>query len=174
MNAVPAERRGVASGMLATVQQQQAAMTLSIGIFFSLMIAGSAPRCRRQCSPGWHRATACRTDGGAPGREPANRVGSLFAGVLPRYNPMTRLLGPSLHTLSASQAAIPRPGATLSFPNLISTPDSSRDAHHPSRSLGRHDAGRCDGRGSWSGGSRPARPAAARVSTRTEAIELAG
>ena len=38
MNAVPADRRGVASGMLATFQNS--GMTLSIGIFFSLMIAG--------------------------------------------------------------------------------------------------------------------------------------
>ena len=40
MNAVPANRRGSAAGMVATFQN--AGMTLSIGVFFSLMIAGLA------------------------------------------------------------------------------------------------------------------------------------
>jgi MFS family permease len=38
MNAVPANRRGVASGMRSTFQN--AGMTLSIGLFFSIMVAG--------------------------------------------------------------------------------------------------------------------------------------
>ena len=46
-------------------------------------------------------------------------VGSLFAAFL-GYNPMTTLLGPSLHTLTASQAAY-LSGQTF-FPNLISNP----------------------------------------------------
>ena len=68
-------------------------------------------------------------------------VGSLFAAFL-GYNPMTTLLGPSLHTLSASQAAY-LSGQTF-FPNLISNPFIVGHAHHL-RVLGDHDAGRCDG-----------------------------
>ena len=44
MNSVPARQRGAASGMLATFQNS--GFVLSIGIFFSLMIAGLAARCR--------------------------------------------------------------------------------------------------------------------------------
>jgi hypothetical protein len=44
MSSVPANMRGAASGMRATFQN--AGMVLSIGVFFSLMVAGLATRCR--------------------------------------------------------------------------------------------------------------------------------
>jgi MFS family permease len=115
MNAVPAERRGVASGMLATFQNS--GMTLSIGIFFSLMIAGLSSSLPSTMFAGLtaHGVPA------AAAHHVANLppVGSLFAAFL-GYNPMSTLLGPALHTLSASQAAY-LSGQTF-FPNLISNP----------------------------------------------------
>ena len=51
MNSVPARQRGAASGMLATFQNS--GFVLSIGIFFSLMIAGLAsPPCRARLPTG--------------------------------------------------------------------------------------------------------------------------
>ena len=115
MNAVPADRRGVASGMLATFQNS--GMTLSIGIFFSLMIAGLSSTLPSTMFNGL-TAHGVST---AVAHQVANLppVGSLFAAFL-GYNPMTTLLGPTLHTLSASQAAY-LSGQTF-FPNLISNP----------------------------------------------------
>ena len=115
MNSVPADRRGVASGMLATFQNS--GMTLSIGIFFSLMIAGLSSSLPSTMFSGL-------TAHGVPvaaAHQVANLppVGSLFAAFL-GYNPMSTLLGPTLHTLSASQAAF-LSGQTF-FPNLISNP----------------------------------------------------
>jgi MFS family permease len=116
MNAVPANRRGSASGMIATFQN--AGMTLSIGVFFSLMIAGlagSLPAAMHGGLVAQHvpDATATQLAGLPP-------VGSLFAAFL-GYNPVASLLGPHvLGTLPAGSAA------TLTgrefFPNLISAP----------------------------------------------------
>ena len=50
MNAVPANQRGAAGGMIATFMNS--ASVLSIGIFFSLMVAGLSSSCRRPCSAG--------------------------------------------------------------------------------------------------------------------------
>ena len=50
MNSVPARQRGSASGMRGTFFN--AGSSLSIGIFFSLMIAGLAASLPRRCSPG--------------------------------------------------------------------------------------------------------------------------
>ena len=57
MSSVPARDRGVASGMRATFQNS--GMSLSIGIFFSLMIAGLAATCPGPWSAGCGRK-ACR------------------------------------------------------------------------------------------------------------------
>ena len=50
MNSVPANRRGVASGMRSTFQN--AGMTLSIGLFFSIMVAGLSSSLHASLSSG--------------------------------------------------------------------------------------------------------------------------
>jgi MFS family permease len=162
MNAVPADRRGVASGMLATFQNS--GMTLSIGIFFSLMIAGLSSSLPSTMFAGL-------TAHGVPvsvAHQVANLppVGSLFAAFL-GYNPMSTLLGPTLHSLSASQAAF-LSGQTF-FPNLISNPFI----------IGMHITFAFSvimmlvgATASWLRGGSPARPAAVRVVARAEAAPV--
>lgn len=160
MNAVPADRRGVASGMLATFQNS--GMTLSIGIFFSLMIAGLSSTLPSTMFAGLTAHGVSTTVAHQVANLPP--VGSLFAAFL-GYNPMTTLLGPSLHTLPASQAAY-LSGHTF-FPNLISNPFI----------VGMHITFAFSvimmlvgATASWLRGSNPARPAATRVAARTEAL----
>jgi MFS family permease len=115
MNAVPAVQRGAASGMRATFQNS--GMLLSIGVFFSLMIAGLAASL-----PSVMQAQLVRHDvpvGVASRVANLPPVGSLFAAFL-GYNPMRTLLGPVLHQLPHAQAAY-LTGKTF-FPRLISGP----------------------------------------------------
>jgi MFS family permease len=116
MNAVPARQRGAASGMRATFQN--AGFVLSIGLFFSLMIAGLAARLPTTLYSGL-------TANGVPPAA-AERiaslppVGSLFAAFL-GYNPIRTLLGPAgLEHLSPAQAA--NLTGTSFFPRLIAGP----------------------------------------------------
>ncbi len=117
MNSVPRHQRGAASGMLATFQNS--GFVLSIGVFFSLMIAGLASTLpatlsRGLTAQGVPAAIAHQIAGLPP-------VGSLFAAFL-GYNPVKTLLGPTgvLAHLPASNVA------TLTgkrfFPELISQP----------------------------------------------------
>ncbi|WP_405777182.1 MFS transporter [Streptomyces sp. NBC_00859] len=114
MNAVPAESRGAGSGMTATFQNS--AMVLSIGIFFSLMIAGLS-----------HTLPSAMHDGlvaqGVPSGEASQvsqlpPIAVLFAAFL-GYNPLQQLLGGHL-------AKLPDGGKHLTskefFPHLISGP----------------------------------------------------
>ena len=117
MNSVPADQRGAASGMTGTFQN--AGNSLSIGIFFSLMIAGLASTLPQTMSAGLaaHNVPA----------DVANQfasippVGSLFAAFL-GYNPIASLLGPTgaLDALPAADAQA-LTGQSF-FPNLISQP----------------------------------------------------
>ncbi|MER7276467.1 MFS transporter [Dactylosporangium sp. NPDC000244] len=116
MNSVPAHLRGAASGMRATFQN--AGMVLSIGVFFSLMIAGLSTSLPDSLSTGLTAqgvpAPAAEQIAGLP------PVGTLFAAFL-GFNPIQSLLGPQLlGTLPASNAA------TLTgrefFPHLVSGP----------------------------------------------------
>jgi MFS family permease len=115
MNSVPARQRGAASGMRATFQNS--GMLVSIGLFFSLMIAGLA-----SALPG--TMSAGLIGQGVPAGL-ANQVshlppvGSLFAAFL-GYNPMKNLLGSALNTLPAARASYIT-GKTF-FPQLISDP----------------------------------------------------
>jgi MFS family permease len=117
MNSVPRNQRGAASGMLATFQNS--GFVLSIGIFFSLMIAGLASTLPTTLTSGL-------TSQGVPpgiahqiGQLPP--VGSLFAAFL-GFNPVHTLLAPTgvLSRLPAHNVA------TLTgkrfFPELISQP----------------------------------------------------
>src|SRR5215218_9093312 len=116
MNAVPARQRGAASGMRATFQN--AGFVLSIGLFFSLMVAGLAARLPTTLYAGL-------TANGVPpaaAERIANLppVGSLFAAFL-GYNPIRTLLGPAaLERLSPAQAA--NLTGTSFFPRLIAEP----------------------------------------------------
>ena len=116
MNSVPASQRGAASGMRATFQN--AGFVISIGVFFSLMIAGLAARLPVTMYAG------LTGNGVPPG--PARTiahlppVGSLFAAFL-GDNPMGTLLGPGLlGRLSPAQAG--RLTGKVFFPQLISAP----------------------------------------------------
>ena len=117
MNSVPRHQRGAASGMLATFQNS--GFVLSIGVFFSLMIAGLASTLPSTLS---HGLTAqgvppaiAHQIGGLP------PVGSLFAAFL-GYNPVRTLLTPTgvLAHLPAHNVATLT--GKLFFPELISQP----------------------------------------------------
>ena len=117
MSSVPANHRGAASGMRSTFQNS--GMSLSIGIFFSLMIAGLADTLP-------HTLTAGLTAQGVP-LATANSIAHLppvstvFAAML-GYNPVQTLLAPTglLHTLPAHNIAL-LTGKQF-FPSLISGP----------------------------------------------------
>jgi MFS family permease len=116
MNSVPARARGAASGMTGTFQN--AGNSLSIGIFFSLMIAGLATTLPNALLAGLKaHGVSTAVAQGAANLPP---VGSLFAAFL-GYNPIASLLGPKvLDSLSASNAAA-LTGKGF-FPQLISQP----------------------------------------------------
>ncbi len=117
MNSVPANQRGSASGMAGTVLN--AGSSLSIGIFFSLMIAGLAGSLPKTLTDGLTAhgvPTAAATQiGNLP------PVGSLFAAFL-GYNPIATLLGPSGVLASLPKADAAALTGTTFFPNLISNP----------------------------------------------------
>ena len=116
MNAVPPSERGQASGMRATTMN--AGMVLSIGVFFSLMIAGLAatlPNTMKDglLAQGVPEAVATRAAETPP-------VASLFAAFL-GYNPMAELIPKDvLASLPAENAQ--RITGKEFFPNLISGP----------------------------------------------------
>jgi MFS family permease len=116
MNSVPALQRGAASGMRAVFAN--AGFVVSIGLFFSLMIAGLAGSLPSTLYAGLVAhdvpvAVATQLSHLPP-------VSSLFAALL-GYNPMATLLPPAvLHALPAGQAAI-LTGKDF-FPELISGP----------------------------------------------------
>jgi MFS family permease len=117
MNAVPANQRGAASGMTGTFQN--AGNSLSIGIFFSLMIAGLASTLPTAMRTGLTAHGVSDTVANQVASTPP--VGSLFAAFL-GYNPIDSILRPLgvLDSLSSSNAAA-LTGKTF-FPQLISEP----------------------------------------------------
>jgi MFS family permease len=115
MNAVPANARGAAGGMIATFMN--AASVLSIGIFFSLMVAGLSSALPSTMFSGL-------TTQGVPASvaTPISHlppIGVLFAAFL-GYNPMQQLLGHLLSTLAPVHAAF-LVGRQF-FPSLITGP----------------------------------------------------
>jgi hypothetical protein len=116
MNSVPADSRGVASGMRSTFQN--VGMPLSIGVFFSLMIIGLNAKVPKAMYAGL-------TSNGVPAQVATHLahlppVSYLFAAFL-GYNPLKNLLGP--HVLSK----LPHVNAVRLtskgyFPQLISSP----------------------------------------------------
>jgi MFS family permease len=117
MNSVPARQRGAASGMLATFQNS--GFVLSIGVFFSLMIAGLAATLPTTLTNGLTAQGVPHAIALKIGSLPP--VGSLFSAFL-GYNPIKELLGPTgaLGHLPAGHAAL-LTGQKF-FPGLISQP----------------------------------------------------
>jgi len=115
MNAVPANQRGAAGGMIATFMNTS--FVLSIGIFFSLMVAGLSSKLPGALSSGL-------TAQGVPTAAATQishlpPIGVLFAAFL-GYNPMQQLLGPLLGHLSSAHAAYVT--GRQFFPHLITSP----------------------------------------------------
>lgn len=117
MNSLPPTSRGAGAGMTATFQNS--AMVLSIGFFFSLMIAGLSDSLPGTLNQGL-TAHGVPADAAA-GIAALPPVGVLFAAFL-GYNPIQQLLGPVLNQLPADQASF-LTGRSF-FPNLISAPFS--------------------------------------------------
>ena len=116
MSAVPAEARGAASGMRATFQN--AGMVLSIGVFFSLMVAGLASSLPHTLSSGLAAQGVPAASASAIAALPP--VGTLFAAFL-GYNPIQQLLGPQVLGQLPAANAHTLTGREF-FPNLISGP----------------------------------------------------
>jgi hypothetical protein len=117
MSSVPAEYRGVASGMRATFQNS--GTSLSIGVFFSLMIAGLASALPRTLTSGLAAHGVSHQVAAQVGSLPP--VSSLFAAML-GVNPVHYLL--SQHGTLSSLTSANRNLLTgrKFFPNLISGP----------------------------------------------------
>ncbi len=116
MNSLPPHQRGVGAGITATFQN--AAMVLSIGIFFSLMISGLASSLP-------HALTSGLTAQGVPAQDAARvaalpPVSVLFASLL-GYNPIQNLLGPHVLAALPHHQAAYLTGRSF-FPALISDP----------------------------------------------------
>jgi MFS family permease len=117
MSAVPARHRGSASGMRSTFQNS--GMSLSIGIFFSLMIAGLASTLPRTLTGGLTAQGVPLSVATHVSHLPP--VSTMFAALL-GYNPVRNLLTPSgvLARLPAHNVAV-LTGRQF-FPHLISAP----------------------------------------------------
>jgi MFS family permease len=115
MNSVPANQRGAAGGMIATFMNS--ASVLSIGIFFSLMVAGLASKLPASMFGGLTAQGVPASAASAISHLPP--IGVLFAAFL-GYNPMQQLLGPLLGHLSPAHASYVV-GREF-FPNLITQP----------------------------------------------------
>ncbi|MCW2754710.1 MAG: transporter [Marmoricola sp.] len=117
MNSVPAHERGAASGIRGTVFNSGS--SLSIGVFFSLMVVGLANVLPRTLTNGLtgqgvsHHVAA--QIGGLP------PVGSLFASFL-GYNPIKSLLGPTGELTTLPKKNVDTLTGKEFFPHLMSDP----------------------------------------------------
>ena len=122
MNSLPPEDRGAGGAMNQTFQNS--AQVLSVGIFFSLMIAGLATSLPHTLTSGLHAHGVPLATAHAIGKTPP--VSVLFAAFL-GYNPVKSLVGTHvLDKLSAHSQAL-LTGRSF-FPQLISSP--FRDGLH--------------------------------------------
>jgi EmrB/QacA subfamily drug resistance transporter len=115
MSSLPGNARGAGAGMTATFQN--AAMVLSIGIFFSLIIAGLSTTLPGAMSTGLVAHGVSVADANQVAQLPA--VAVLFAAFL-GYNPIQHLLGPVVGQLPPDQASF-LTGRSF-FPSLITEP----------------------------------------------------
>jgi EmrB/QacA subfamily drug resistance transporter len=116
MNSVPPNERGAASGMAGVALN--AGSSLSIGIFFSLMIAGLSVALPTALTTGLTSHGVPQNVAAQVGATPP--VGSLFAAFL-GYNPIASLLGPTGLLQSPHVDAATLTGKEF-FPQLISGP----------------------------------------------------
>src|SRR5271170_6790128 len=116
MNAVPADQRGAAGGMIATFMNT--AFVLSIGVFFSLMVAGLSSK----LPPAMFGGLTAQGIPAAAAHQISHLppIGVLFAAFL-GYNPMQQLLGPHLLAHLPAGHAIYVTGRQF-FPQLITAP----------------------------------------------------
>jgi MFS family permease len=117
MSSVPADQRGVASGMRATFQNSGTA--LSNGAFFALMIAGLAATLPRAMTSGLQQHGISHSVAQQIGSMPP--VSTLFSAML-GVNPIQHLLAPSGALASLPTASQHTLTGREFFPNLISTP----------------------------------------------------
>ncbi len=116
MNSLPAHQRGAGAGMTSTFQN--AATVLSIGVFFSLLIAGLSTTLPASLHDGLMAQGVPELAADRVAALPP--VGILFAALL-GYNPIATLLGPQvLGALTPTQSAY-LTGRQF-FPQLISGP----------------------------------------------------
>jgi len=116
MSSVPARYRGAASGMRSTFQNTGTA--LSIGVFFSLLIAGLATSLPGQLLAGLQEQGVSHAVAHQVASLPP--VSSLFAAVLGE-NPVAHLLGPTGALTSVSPAQHQVLTGTEFFPKLIAS-----------------------------------------------------
>jgi MFS family permease len=117
MSSVPANQRGVASGMRSTFQNSGTA--LSIGVFFSLMISGLATTLPHTLNSGLQaQGVPANVAGGVASLPPVSTLFATFLG----NNPISHLLAPSgvLNTLPAHNVQA-LTGKEF-FPQLVSGP----------------------------------------------------
>jgi MFS family permease len=116
MNSVPANRRGAAAGMRATFFNS--GTSLSIGVFFTMMIIGLAQRLPAALTAGLQAHGVSPSVAAEIGHQPP--VGSLFAAFL-GYNPIGTMLGaqPAAAIQGADVGALT---GKQFFPQLISSP----------------------------------------------------
>ena len=118
MNSLPPQDRGAGGAMNQTFQNS--AQVLSVGIFFSLMIAGLATNLPHTLTAGLHAHGVPLHKAIAIGKTPP--VSVLFAAFL-GFNPVKSLVGKHvLHTLSAPNRTL-LTGRSF-FPHLIASPFS--------------------------------------------------
>jgi EmrB/QacA subfamily drug resistance transporter len=116
MSSVPAGQRGVASGMRATAMN--AGTVLSIGVFFSLLIAGLARSLPGTLGSGLQAAgVPADAAAQAAGLPPVGSVFAAFLGV----NPVQQILGPDVLAKLSPDAVAQLTGRSF-FPGLISGP----------------------------------------------------
>ncbi|HVE24230.1 MAG TPA: MFS transporter [Sporichthya sp.] len=116
MSSAPADARGAASGMRATFQN--AGMVLSIGVFFSLLVAGLSSSLPDTLHSGLTAQGVSPADADAVAAIPP--VGVVFSAFL-GYNPIQELLGDDVLNGLPQQNAETLTGRQF-FPHLISGP----------------------------------------------------
>jgi MFS family permease len=115
MNSLPPSQRGAGAGMLNTFQNS--AQVLSMGLFFTIVTLGLAASLPSHLYSGL-KAAGVRPDlAHRVASEPP--IGSLFSAFL-GFNPVQKLLGPGLQTLTPAQAHYVT-GRSF-FPHLIEEP----------------------------------------------------
>jgi MFS family permease len=131
MNSLPSDQRGAGAGMAGTFMN--AAMVLSIGIFFSLIIIGLSSSLPATLYTGLVGHGVAHATAGQISHVPP--VGTLFAAFL-GYNPMASLLAaflgynPMASLLGPAAAHLPHATATYLtghtfFPRLVAQPFAS-------------------------------------------------